>query len=64
MNYNMFTEIDASRKELGTGIDLREKCNHFLYDRRIKMNQWNAAVKNQLSAYEWLKQNIYSDKDE
>jgi len=25
------------------------------------MNQWNSAVKNQLSLHDWLYQNIYSD---
>ena len=63
MNYNVFTEIDASRLENGTRINLKEKCNNFLYNRRQKKKQWSSAVKNQLSAYDWLTQNIYYNKD-
>ena len=63
MNYNVFTEIDVSRRQLGTNTNLKEKCNHFLYDRREKMNQWKDAVKNQLSLHDWLKLNIYNEED-
>lgn len=63
MNYNVFTEIDASRRQLGLQENLKQKCNNFLYDRREKKEKWNNAVKNQLSIYNWLKQNIYSSKD-
>lgn len=63
MNYKVYTEIDASVEQLGTNVNLQEKCNYFLYDRRAKMQQWKHAAQNQLSAYEWLKQNIYNDKD-
>ncbi len=62
MNYNMLTKIDLSRQQLGSSINLKQKCNDFLYDRRAKMKQWDDATKNQLSAYEWLKQNIYNEK--
>ena len=65
MNYNVFTEIDASRRQLGLQENLKQKCNNFLYDRREKKEKWNNAVKNQLSIYNWLKQNIYNtSKDE
>ena len=63
MNYNVFTEVDVLRRQLGTNINLKEKCNQFLYDRREKINQWNAAVKNQLSVHDWLKLNIYNEED-
>ena len=63
MNYNVFGEVNASRRQLGTGINLKEKCNHFLYDRHEKMEKWKSAAKNQLSAYQWLKQNIYNGED-
>ena len=63
MNYNVYDEIDISKEEIGYGIDLKEKCNDFLYNRREKMNQWKAAVENQLSTFEWLKTHIYNDKD-
>lgn len=62
MNYNVFTEVDALRQQLGTRVDLKQQCNSFLYDRRQKQKQWSDAVKNQLSAYEWLKQNIYNEE--
>ena len=61
MNYNVYSEIDAMREALGKQINLQYKLNEFLYERREKMNQWNSAVKNQLSLHDWLYQNIYSD---
>jgi tryptophan halogenase len=63
MNYKVYNDIDVSARQLGTGVDLKEKCNNFLYERREKINQWKSAVQNQLSAYQWLKQNIYNDGD-
>jgi len=63
MNYSVFNEVDASRRRLSTNENLKERCNYFLYDRHEKMKQWSAAAQNQLSAYEWLKQNIYNDGD-
>jgi hypothetical protein len=63
MNYKVFSEVDASRRQLGSNINLREKCNHYLYDRREKMQQWKQAVKNQLGIYDWLSQNIYNEED-
>ena len=63
MNYNVYSEIDAMREALGKQINLQQKFNDYQYERRGKMHQWNEAVKNQLSVYDWLKQNIYSDGD-
>jgi hypothetical protein len=64
MNYKVYTEIDAAVQQLGTNINLQEKCNHFLYDRRTKMQQWKQAAQNQLSACDWMKQNIYNEEDD
>ena len=61
MNYNVYTDIDVSKQELGINIDLKQRCNDFLHDRQLKIDQWNQAVKNQLSAYLWLKTNIYNE---
>ena len=61
MNYNVYTAIDVSKQELGINIDLKQRCDHFLQDRQLKIDQWDQAVKNQLSAYVWLKTNIYNE---
>ena len=61
MNYNVYTGIDVSKQELGINIDLKQRCDDFLQDRQLKIDQWHQAVKNQLSAYVWLKTNIYNE---
>ena len=63
MNYNVYNEIDISKQELGLQISMRNLCDKFLYDRRNKIKQWKAAVKNQLSAYDWLSKHIYNNKE-
>ena len=63
MNYNVYNEIDIIKQELGLQISLSDKCNQFLYDRRLKKQQWKEAVKNQLSAHDWLSRHIYNNKE-
>ena len=63
MNYNIYTEVDIVKDELGRQVNQREFCERFLYNRHNKMNQWKTAAKSQLSAYDWLAQNIYNSKD-
>jgi hypothetical protein len=63
MNYNVYNEIDISKQELGLQISMRDLCDKFLYDRRNKIKQWKAAVKTQLSAYDWLSKHIYNNKE-
>lgn len=61
MNYNVYTEIDVAKQELGLQISLKDKCDYFLLDRAQKMAQWKSAAATQLSAYDWLKQHIYNE---
>jgi tryptophan halogenase len=64
MDYRVFNEVDASRRQLGINqINLREKCNHYLYDRHQTMQRWKDAVKNQLSAAQWLAKHIYNEEE-
>lgn len=64
LNYKVFNEVDASRQQLGNKhVNLEEKCNNFLYDRRLVMQQWKEAVKDSPSIYQWLKTYVYNEEE-
>ena len=62
MNYNVYTEVNASQQTIGQEIDLKRRVKDFNNNREPAMQYWNECASSQTNASKWLKQNIYNEE--
>ena len=62
MNYNVYTEVNASQQTIGQELDLKRRVKDFNSNREPAMQYWNECASSQTNASKWLKQNIYNEE--